>query len=172
MQLKRSDLYDYGESLNVEDSFLIFEHLDVDQYAHGRCQLMALVLADQGMDVGVFIDDEAHITGAGEPVAALQHAFCRVPGDPARLIDARGVRGKSDLYSEYCLDAYAPSYLAGDEAAQLLRDWISQGLLEDFVPGEREALRLYVNQMRTLKLFEPKAPEPEREYSDSMSRAM
>jgi hypothetical protein len=154
--LSRKDLYAYDDFYNVEESVMVSAAHDfsVEHYLSGRCHLMALVMAQEtGMALGVFIDQYALEDADGAPVAALEHAFCHLPGNGNDLVDARGTRSRADLLNDYCFASNEPCELAGEEALQLIESWISNGLLEDFLPSERESITQYVREMKALDLF-------------------
>lgn len=173
--LAKKDLYDFDDFYNVEESVVVsaVHEFSVEYYLSGRCHLMALVIAQEtGMALGVFIDQYAFEDTSGAPVAALEHAFCHLPGNDNHLVDARGARSRADLLSDYCFASNEPCELAGEEALKLIESWIDRGLLEDFLPGEREAITRYVQDMKALDLFteqdfEANPPCIEKSPSDS-----
>jgi hypothetical protein len=165
--LSKKNTYPHDDGIyNVRESVTVCEQhgFDVLHYLSGRCHLMALVMAEMSdLSVGVFIDQCAFEDDDGEPRMALDHAFCHLPeGDD--MVDARGIRGRQELLDEYSSAANEPAEIGGDEAKSLLESWIRDGLLADFLPGEREAITRYVKAMRDLDLlslhdFEASPPE-------------
>lgn len=146
--------HDYGV-YNVRESVTVCEQhgFDVIHYQAGRCHLMALVMAAESeMHMGVFIDQYAFEDEDCEPRQALDHAFC-YHHDGENLIDVRGMRGRKELMDEYCANSNDPVEIGGDEAKILLETWIREGLLVDFLPGEREAILRYVKAMKDHDLF-------------------
>jgi hypothetical protein len=63
------------------------------------------------------------------------------------VIDARGVRSRVAIHDEYN-NALDPEMISGPDAENLIRHWIATGRLEDFLPGEHEALTLYVKALQ------------------------
>lgn len=140
-----------GEHLSVHESYPVFGQLIVEDYLHGRCHLMALALAEEaGLQCGVLLDLESGYTEAGEPISALDHAFCEMgQGLDDYVVDARGGRYRTEVLAEYN-QGFVPEVMVGSEAEGLIREWIAAGLLEDYRPGEREALALYIQELKKL----------------------
>lgn len=138
-----------GEHLSVHEEYVVFGQYCVEDYLHGRCHLMALVIREHtGLHCGVMLDLEAGFDADDEPVAALDHAFCEMGESmEGSVIDARGVRSRLAIQQEYN-EALEPELISGPDAENLIRQWISTGLLEDFLPGEHEALVLYVEALQ------------------------
>lgn len=138
-----------GEHLSVHESFVVYGQLIVEDYLHGRCHLMALALAEEaGLQCGVLLDLEAGYTEGGEPISALDHAFCEMgQGLEDYVVDARGGRYRTEVLAEYN-QGFVPEVMIGPEAEGLIRQWIANGLLEDYRPGEREALASYVRELK------------------------
>lgn len=151
MSLKEHLYVHDGEHLSVHESYPVFGKLIIDDYLHGRCHLMALALTEEtGLQCGVLLDLESGHTDEGEPVPALDHAFCEMgQGLEDYVVDARGGRHRTEIMEEYN-QAFEPEVLVGAEAEALIRQWIATGLLEDYRPGEREALGLYIQELKTL----------------------
>lgn len=150
MSLKEHLYVHDGEHLSVHESFPVFGQMIVGDYLHGRCHLMALALAEEaGLQCGVLLDLESGYTDDGDPITALDHAFCEMgQGREDYVVDARGGRHRTEVLEEYN-QGFVPEVMVGSEAEELIRRWIATGLLEDFLPGEREALALYVKQLKT-----------------------
>jgi hypothetical protein len=137
------------QHLSVHEDFVVFGQYCVDDYLHGRCHLMALAIREQtGLQCGVILDLESDYDADGEPLAALDHAFCELgQAMEGYVIDARGVRSRLEIQEEYN-QALEPELISGPEAENLIREWIATALLEDFLPGEHEALVLYVEALQ------------------------
>ena len=140
-----------GEHLSVHESFPVFGKLIVEDYLHGRCHLMALALVEEaGLQCGVLLDLESGYTDDGEPIPALDHAFCEMgQGLEDYVVDARGGRQRTEVLEEYN-QGFEPEVVIGSAAEELIRHWIATGLLEDYLPGEHEALALYVQELKKL----------------------
>lgn len=154
MSLKEHLYVHDGEHLSVHESFPVFGRLIVEDYLHGRCHLMALALVEEaGLQCGVLLDLESGYTDDGEPITALDHAFCEMgQGLEDYVMDARGGRHRLEVMGEYN-QGLVPEVMVGSEAEELIRRWIADGLLEDYRPGEREALASYVRELKTLPFF-------------------
>ncbi|WP_274644737.1 hypothetical protein [Pseudomonas serbica] len=137
------------EHLSVHEDFVVFGEYRVEDYLHGRCHLMALAIREQtGLQCGVMLDLEAGYDADDEPVAALDHAFCELEGSMTGYVhDARGVRSRVEIQREYN-EAFEPEQISGIDAENLIRQWIASGRLEDFLPGEQEALGFYVKELQ------------------------
>ncbi|WP_156675933.1 hypothetical protein [Pseudomonas sp. Leaf58] len=167
-QLSKTDLLPRDDNVcQVVDDFPVFGTHTVDHYRHGRCHLFALTMAETlHLPIGVLVDEHAFENGLGEPLWALVHAFCHLPGTQGYLADAKGLSLSEELRDEYLALANEPGELIGDEAAALLTQWLASGLLEDYLPGEREALARYVVAMQEIGLlpnckFESKVQDQE-----------
>lgn len=137
-----------GLHLSLSESFLIFDQFKVEDYLHGRCHLLAAVLSEvTGLDCGVLLDLQALSDESDEPVMALEHAFCvSIQAEEAFFVDARGMRSSADMTAEYN-QAWESELVIGREAADLIAQWIASGKLDDFLPGERQALMDHVRMM-------------------------
>ncbi|WP_338923814.1 hypothetical protein V0M98_37030 (plasmid) [Pseudomonas silesiensis] len=138
-----------GQHLSVGEACPVFGEFRVENYLTGRCHLMALALSEgAGLTCAVLLDVEAGYDADDEPVAALEHAFVELgQGAEGVVVDARGGRQRSDVLAEYD-QAFSPELIVGKKAEDLIRRWISVGLLEDYAPGEREGLALYVQALQ------------------------
>jgi hypothetical protein len=154
-QLSKADLHPHdGNVFQVLDDFRVFGTYTVEHYRNGRCHLLALTMSDQlRLPIGVLVDEHAFEDGLGQPLWALVHAFCHTPGAEGYLADAKGLSSPDELKSEYLALAYEPGELIGDEATDLLTKWLADGLLEDYLPGERQALERYVRAMHEIGLL-------------------
>lgn len=137
-----------GLYLSLSESFLIFDQFKVEDYLHGRCHLLAVVLSEvMGLDCGVLLDLQAMIDENDEPVMALEHAFCvNVHENEAFSVDARGMRSSAEMKAEYN-QAWESEVITGKEASELIAQWIASGKLNDFLPGERQALVDHVQML-------------------------
>jgi hypothetical protein len=137
-----------GLYLSVSESFPIFEQFKIEDYLHGRCHLLASVLSEvTGLKCGVLLDLQALIDENDEPVMALEHAFCvMVQAEDLFFVDARGVRSPAEIKAEYD-QAWEAEVITGKEASELIAQWIDCGKLDDFLPGERQALIDHVQTM-------------------------
>lgn len=137
-----------GLHLSVSDSFPIFEQFKIEDYLHGRCHLLASVLSGVAcLECGVLLDLQALIEENDEPVMALEHAFCvMVQGEAVFFADARGMRSPAEMKAEYN-QAWESEVITGKEASELISQWIASGKLDDFLPGERQALVDHVQMM-------------------------
>jgi hypothetical protein len=143
-----------GKTFRVREDFQVFQNFVVEDYRHGRCHLMALVMAEvTEMPVGIFLDQYALESEMGDPMPALEHAFCYAPGKENFLLDAQGLNHPADLSDEYLGMANEPAELPGEEAKSILTEWMRAGKLIDFLAGEREALQEFVSDMKLLKVF-------------------
>ena len=154
-------LYVYdGERLSVSERFLILEGLDgerrtVETYLHGNCQLMALALSKvTGLTLGVLLQEDAFWNDDGVPMMALGHAYCLLEreGEPTLALDARGFREHDEMLAEYG-DQFDFFEVRGQQASDILRDWIGGGLLRGFEPFEEDALIAYAVRMQELGLM-------------------
>lgn len=151
MSLKEHLYVHDGVHLSVHESYRVFGQLTIEDYLHGRCHLMALALAEEaGLQCGVLLDLESGFSEDGEPITALDHAFCEMgQGLDGYVVDARGGRYLTEVLGEYN-QGFEPEVMVGSEAEGLIRRWIAAGQLEDYQPGERTALALYVQELKTL----------------------
>lgn len=159
---------------NVDESYLVDEPNSfwVSNYVAGRCHLAALAIAKiAGLRLGVFLDEcPMDLDGEDSTLPVLEHAFCYLDSNNNYLVDARGVRTRTDLLEEYCCDTQEFMELSGDQAEHLIRQWMEHGNLQNFEPGEEQRLETYIQEMYELKLLSDntlKLNERALEYSDS-----
>ncbi|MDT8925327.1 hypothetical protein RBE51_21260 [Pseudomonas taiwanensis] len=159
--LSKTDLLPHDDNIRmVNEDFPVFGAYTVDHYRNGRCHLFALTMAETlHVPIGVLVDEHAFENDLGEPLWALVHAFCHMPEAQGYLADAKGLSSPEELKDEYLALANEPGELIGDEAADLLTKWLAGGLLEDYLPEERQALERYVRAMHELGLL-ANAKEP------------
>lgn len=86
--------------------------------------------------------------------------FATYLGKQGYLADAKGLSSPEELKDEYLALANEPGELIDDEATDLLTKWLAGGLLEDYLPGERQALKRYVITLHEMGLLaNGKAPQ-------------
>lgn len=153
--LTKKDLCPYDDDIyHIRDCFPVFQEFIIDDYRHGRCHLMAMVMARElSMSMGVILDYHAFEDGNGAPISALQHAYCHAPDAKGYLVDGKGLIHPEEMRDEYATMAWAPGELEGQEAMDLIVEWMACGKLEAFLPGEEEALQRFVARMQALNLF-------------------
>lgn len=141
--LKSGDI----DKIHVDEEYRVFGDFTVGDYRHGRCHLLALVLSEiKFLDLGIIIDPDG-FDDSPDPILCLQHAYCVTPDGLA--IDAQGAWERSEISDDFASDVFDPITVEGEDARALL-DKIE---LDDFLPGERDALKAYVREMDRCGLF-------------------
>jgi hypothetical protein len=85
---------------HLDDDFVVIPEtgITIADYLHGRCDVFAIALArNTGMKVGAIIQGEP--MDGGDPF--LVHAFCLHPTQEDAVMDAKGIRLRSEIYDEY-----------------------------------------------------------------------
>lgn len=144
---------DYGDDfLHVKEDYLINSETGmlVENYLHGRCEIFALCMSEKlGLEVGAIIQENP--VDGSHPF--LVHAFCFHPIWKDSIIDAKGIRALSEIYSEYGEYEEDSLMLRGNH------DQVAQDLLTitgiDPYGGPHEILGLntYIDQMSATGVF-------------------
>lgn len=141
-------LFEYDTTLNVEDEYKVSGNKEVGEYLYGRCHIFAMVLHEYlGLPIEIIIDEEPFHDTMGLP--SLEHAYCIINDE--YVIDARGIRSKKDIISEYGKNAH--ELVIVPDCLELLKEWINNGAIVPPENTEIEDIKLYIEALKEHKIF-------------------